>query len=426
MRIAFVIQRYGRDFIGGAEKYTESMATGLAAAGHDITVVTSCATSYEDWADVYEPGLVVEQGVRVHRVPVRAPRDNDRFIPLHLRAGDPDELPLWPWAQERWSQMMGPDLDGVEPLLAEIARTHDTTVFVGYHYSQTLRLTELAAAHGATAVVPTAHPEGAFHVGRVRQMFEHADRVICLAPEEADLVAGTHGCGDRIDVVPCPVEPIDRPDRSRIDTALGAHGLAEGRYAVVVGRVDPAKGSDDAVRFSRLFRDRLDPEFRLAVVGPGGALGGPSAAIVPTGFVDDDTKTALVTGAGVLLQPSYMESFSLALIEGWMLGRPALVQRRSKVLAGHVERSGGGLAYEGYEDFEVAMAAITRSSEVAAELGRRGRAYALEEFAWDRVAPAFLDAVETAAHTGSARLARHRSARPQTARDQTGSRTATP
>lgn len=414
MRLAFVVQRYGSDFVGGAEKYTESMATGLAAAGHHISVVTSCATSYEDWADVYEPGHAVERGVHVHRVPVRAPRDNDRFIPLHLRAVDPHDLPLWPWAQERWAQTMGPDLAAVEPLLADIARSHDVTILVGYHYSQTLRLTEIAAAHGATAVVPTAHPEGAFHVGRVRHMFEHADRVICLSPEEAELVDVTHGCGDRIDLVPCPVEPIDRPDQASIDAALAAHGLDEGRYAIVVGRVDPAKGSDDAVRFSRFFHARLDPTFRLAVVGPGGALGQPSPAIVPTGFVDEDTKTALVAGAGVLLQPSYMESFSLALIEGWLLERPALVQRRSKVLAGHVHRSGGGLTYEGYDDFEVAMAAIARSPDVASDLGRRGRAYSLREFDWDRVAPAFLAAMATTAEIGSTRLTRRQPARART------------
>lgn len=421
MRIAFVVQRYGTDFVGGAEKYVSSMAAGLAGDGHGVSVVTSCATSYEDWADHYEPGHRVERGVDVHRLRVRRPRDNDRFLPLHLRAVDPGDLPLWPWAQDRWSQTMGPDLDGVEPLLADIAASHDATVLVGYHYSQSLRLTGVAAAHGPTAVVPTAHPEGAFHVGRVRQMFEHADRVICLAPEEADLVGRTHGCADRIDVVPCPVEPVHPPGPEVIGSVLGDRGLDEGGYAIVVGRVDPAKGSDDAVRFAELFRRRLDRSFRLVVVGPGGSAtdgrdSGSTAptAVVPTGFVDDDTKTALVAGAGALVQPSYMESFSLSLIEGWMLGLPALVQRRSRVLAGHVRRSGGGLSYEGYPDFELGLAAIRRSPELARELGRRGRDYADHEFSWDTVAPAFLRAIEATAETGTARLARRRLARPRT------------
>lgn len=408
MKLAFVIQRYGVDFVGGAEKYVYSMATGLAVAGHDVTVVTSCATSYEDWADVYQPGTSVDRGVTVHRVPVRAPRSNDRFIPLHLRAVDTGELALWPWAQERWAQTMGPDLAGVEPVLAEVAADADVTVLVGYHYSQTLCLTEIAAAHGPALVVPTAHPEGAFHVGRVRRMFEHADRVLCLAPEEAALVARTHGCGERIDVVPCPVEPTEAPDQTAIDAAVRNYGLDAGGYGIVVGRVDPAKGSDDATRYTALFRDAVDPTFSLVVVGPGGAPGTGTGGIVATGFVDDDTKAALVAGSGVLIQPSYMESFSLALMEGWLAERPALIQRRSRVLAGHAQRSEGGLTYDGYLDFEAALAALRRSPELARTLGTNGAAYVRREFAWEKVSAEFLDAARRTIDAGAARLASRR------------------
>ena len=130
MKLSFVVQRYGAEFVGGAEKYVRSLATGLAAMDHDITVITSCATSYADWADVYPPGVAVEAGVTVHRVPVRSPRDNERFIPLHLRAVDAREVPLWPWAQERWAQTMGPDLGDVEPLLAATATASDVTIVV--------------------------------------------------------------------------------------------------------------------------------------------------------------------------------------------------------------------------------------------------------------------------------------------------------
>lgn len=409
MKLAFVVQRYGADFVGGAEKYVRSMATGLAAEGHRVTVVTSCATSYADWADEYEPGTSVDLGVTVHRVRVRAARDNDRFIPLHLRAVDAHDVPLWPWAQERWAQTMGPDLLGVEPLLASVAAEADVTVVVGYHYHQTLWLTGIAAAHGATVVIPTAHPEGAFHVGRVRRMFEHADRILCLAPEEADLIAAVHGGGEKAIVVPCPVEDIARPADDAIGRTLAAHGLRQGRYAIVVGRVDPAKGSDDAVRFAAEYRRAVDPTFQLVVVGPGGDPATQVPGVVATGFVSDADKDALVAGAGVLVQPSYMESFSLALMEGWLLERPALVQRRSRVLAGHVQRSGGGLAYGDYLDFEAALATVLGHPELAQRLGRAGREYARREFAWDRVAEAFLGAMTIAADAGARRLHRQRS-----------------
>ena len=409
MKLAFVVQRYGSDFVGGAEKYGRAMATGLAAEGHDVTVITSCATSYADWANVYEPGTTVDEGVTVHRVAVLAPRVNERFIPLHLRAVDIGDVPLWPFAQERWAQTMGPDLVGVVPLLAEVAAAVDVTIFIGYHYAHTLWLTRHTAAFGATVVIPTAHPEGAFHVGRVGQIFQHADRVLCLAPEEGDLIHDTYGCGPKIVVVPSPVAPIDRPDPAAIEAALGPVGLRRDRYAIVVGRVDPAKGSDDAVRFAGEYRRSVDPSFQLVVVGPGGDEAIAADGIVPTGFVDDATKDALVAGAGVLVQPSYMESFSLALMEGWLLERPALIQRRSRVLAGHAARSGGGILYGDYLDFEAGLHTLLTHPELAHDLGARGRDYALREFSWGTVAEEFLAAVTVAAEDGDRRLHGQRS-----------------
>ena len=404
MRICFVIQRYGAGVVGGAESYVESMATGLAAMGHDITVLTSCATSYADWADVHPPGRSVEAGVTVHRFRVRSARDNERFFPLHLRAVDVWDAPLWPWAQDRWTQLMGPDLDGVEPVLAEEAARSDATVLVGYHYAQTLRLTRVAAAHGPTIVIPTAHPEGAFHVGRVREVFEHADHVISLAPEEGELVGRTYDCSERITVVPCPVEPLTRPPAERIAEVVTRAGATVGRYAVVVGRVDPAKGSDDVIRFTDAYRRAVDPTFQLVVIGPGGEGAAVPDGVHLTGFVEEEDKVALVAGAGVVVQPSYMESFSLALIEGWLLDRPALVQGRSRVLEGHVRRSGGGLAYTDYHSFEAALATLRGRPGVAESLAARGHRYARREFAWERVAPAFLQVVERTAESGGRRL----------------------
>jgi len=403
MRLCFVVQRYGEGVVGGAERYVESMATGLAAEGHEVSVITSCATSYSDWADEFTPGTVTQSGVTVHRLAVRSARDNDRFIPLHLRAVDAFDTPLWPWAQDRWSQTMGPDLLGGEELVAAEAQRCDVTVLVGYHYAQTLRLTGIAAAFGPTVVIPTAHPEGAFHVGWVGHMFDHADHVVCLAHEEADLVRTNHPQAREVTVVPCPVEPIDRPDDRAVAAVQAEHGLTGRRYAEVVGRVDPAKGSDDAVRFSRWFRRCVDPAFELVVVGPGGD-GVAGDGVRATGFVDEATKLALVAGSAVVVQPSYMESFSLALMEGWLLGRPALVQRRSRVLAGHVARSGGGIAYGDYFDVEAALVLLGRRPEIAAGLGAAGRRYVQREFAWTKVAAEFLEVAQRAADCGGRRL----------------------
>ncbi len=403
MRISFVIQRYGADVVGGAEKYVRDLARGLSADGHTVEVLTSCATSYNDWADVYSPGVINEEGVMVNRVRVAEPRPNERFIPIHQRVVNQMHRPQWPWGQQRWSNLMGPDLQNGPAEVAALAKRSDVVVMVGYHYAHTLSLTRSAAAHAPTVVVPTAHPEGAFFAGRVRQMFEYADLVICLSHAEADLVADVSGGVAWTTVVGCPVNPIPIPSDAEVDAAKAHHGLGEDPYLIVVGRIDPAKGSDEAIDHVQFVRRGAIPNLQLVVVGPGD-LSGNTDGVIPTGFVSEAEKLALMRGATALLQPSHMESFSIALMEGWLLGRPALVQGTNAVLNEHIQRSGGGLAYTDVRTFETAAVALLGIPQLREDCAQAGKRYVHEAFDWQTVGPGFVHAMQEAVNRGTRRL----------------------
>ena len=105
--------------------------------------------------------------------------------------------------------------------------------------------------------------------------------------------------------------------------------------------------------------------------------------VVVTGFVDEATRQAAVAGAAVAVQPSYRESFSLVLAEAWAEGKPALVQRACAVTNGQVRRSGGGIPYRGYAEFEAAVDLLLDSPELAATLGARGRRFVEDHYSWD-------------------------------------------
>ena len=72
LRFTFVISRYGVDILGGAEQLARSVAERLAARGHDVRVLTSCARSYRTWKNEAPPGIGPEDGVSVVRYPRRA------------------------------------------------------------------------------------------------------------------------------------------------------------------------------------------------------------------------------------------------------------------------------------------------------------------------------------------------------------------
>ena len=84
-RLLFVVQRYGREVAGGAELLCREFATRLAARGHSVEVVTSCALNYVDWANHYPAGTAELDGVTVHRLPVAHQRDDRLFEALNTR-----------------------------------------------------------------------------------------------------------------------------------------------------------------------------------------------------------------------------------------------------------------------------------------------------------------------------------------------------
>ena len=86
-----------------------------------------------------------------------------------------------------------------------------------------------------------------------------------------------------------------------------------------------------------------------------------------------------------LVSPSANESFSLVLLEAWVAGVPAVVNGRCAVTREHCERSGGGLWFDGYAQFEAvvdrlddadlrtARPAAVRPTSSARTAGRRSR-----------------------------------------------------
>ena len=190
MRLLFVVQRFGVGIAGGAEYLVREYCRRLAARGHDVEVLTSCAESYIDWANVLEPGTEVDGGVQVHRLAVTAARDNTRFGPFHqrmLRTRDRGHR-VSVAASEQWARAIGPDLDGYLEWLSMNAGRFDAVVFSGYLYTPSMIGLRHVAATVPTLLQCVAHDETPLRLPVMREMFDHAAAINFLTDEERDLV----------------------------------------------------------------------------------------------------------------------------------------------------------------------------------------------------------------------------------------------
>jgi glycosyltransferase involved in cell wall biosynthesis len=394
MRVAFVVPRYGPDIIGGAETAARKLAEGLVARkGWDVEVLTSCAEDFVTWADVYPEGDHRINGVLVRRFRSAAGRDPS-FHPLSAALlADPASASL-PDA-ERWLDLQGP----VTPSLAEAAETApaDVVIFYPYLYYPTARVIDRVGV--PTVLHPAAHDEPALHLPVFPRVFEAADGLVFQTVAERELVQAIFPVASHHQML--LGLGVDDPPDGPPTLDPGDPAPPVGPYLVCLGRVDSHKGSLALVSMFAAYKERHPGPLRLMMVGPVVEAPDPHPEIDVVGAVSEAAKWELLRHAVALVSPSRWEAFSLVIAEAWSAGTPVVVNATCGATTEHCRRSGGGLFFHGYAEFEVIIERLCADDELASELGRRGRSYVDGRFRWpiiiDRYAT-FLESV--AAGTG--------------------------
>jgi glycosyltransferase involved in cell wall biosynthesis len=398
VKVLYTVQRYGEDLVGGSEAACRLFAEQLARRGHHVEVATSCARSYVDWADEYEPGTVEINGVRVHRFRVAELRSPQRCRPLDdWIVRGPRPMPLF--QQQRWLRLLGPQLDGYAAWLRTHAADFDAIIHMTYRFATTTMGLPITSGRAPTLLQPTAHDESGLWVRQFDTLFRLADAFVFFTPEERRVVA------DRFDFEPDgEVIGMGMDLRTAADDAEFRRrcSIGDRPYLLYVGRIDTAKGVGEAQRFFAAYKDRNPGPLALVFAGEAVVDLPVHPDVFRVGFLDETTKASALAGCLALLQPSYFESFSIVLCEAWSHGRPALVQGACDVLAGQARRSGGALPYQGFAEFEAALDALVDDAEFADRLGANGRRFVADMYNW----PTVIEGVERAIQLARRNFAR--------------------
>lgn len=382
MRILYVVQRYGEEIVGGSEAACRQFAEHLVEAGHQVTILTSCAKSYVTWENHYQPGESMLNGVNIVRLPVIGPRLPEYFGPqdqwLMSGKGRPGS-----WEHERWAHLMGPDVRGMRTWMIDNAASFDVAIFMTYLYTTTTMGIPVLAGRLPVIFQPTAHMEPPLKVPIFDATFRLPDAYLFFTPEERQVVEDRFGFTPKGKVVGIGIDQTPETDSS--EKFRDVFGLESNPYLVYVGRLDPMKGVVEMCNYFAAMKKRHPSALKLVLAGEAVIDLPQHDDILVTGFLDEATKQAAIAGSVALIQSSYFESFSIVLCESWVQSRPALVQGASPVLRGQALRSGGAIPYEGFAEFEQAVLMLLENEELSSELGRSGRRYVESTYNWPHV-----------------------------------------
>src|SRR5438270_169532 len=381
VKIAFVVQRCGREVNGGAESLCLQVAQRMAKHW-ETEILTTCALDYMTWQNSYEPGSEQVGDTLIRRFPVDYPRDVETFNRLssELRPRQKDATLA---EQEAWMRAQGPVSSLLLDNLSAQRRFYDAFVFFGYLYATTYF--GLPLVKDKAYLAPFAHDEWTIYFNMWDKLFSLPRKIIFSTSFERDFLHRRFPDlslpGPLIGVGVDPPEP-QFPDKFR-----ERYGIRD-PFLLYVGRVDESKGCGWLIdSFIRARRDGLIPH-KLVLIGSEVMPIPFHDDIIHLGFVDEGDKWDAMAACDWLVNPSEYESLSMVLLEGWLTGRPCLVNGRSEVLVGHCQRSNGGLWYDSYEEWIRILTSINAGTRNI--LGSQGKRYVQTNYSWERIENEYL------------------------------------
>jgi glycosyltransferase involved in cell wall biosynthesis len=384
VKLAFVVQRYGLEIAGGAEYHCRLIAEHLSRHA-SVEVLTTCAADYITWANHYPEGREVLNGIPVRRFRVKRPRDPERFADWTDRVFRQNHASR---DEQRWLEEEGPFSPRLVQHLERHHADYDFVVFFSYRYYTTYH--GVRALRDKALLVPTAEDDGVYRLSIFPPLFRLPRAIVYNSAEERAMIErvadNAQVPGDVVGVGSALPAAMDGQAFRR------RHGI-DGPFLLYVGRIDENKGCRQLFDFFRRYRGDTGSSLRLVLIGKPVLPIPVDPAIVSLGFLPDQEKWDALAACDVLSMPSRYESLSMVTLEAWWAERPVLANGKCEVLRGQCLRSNAGLYYSSYDEFRETLSLLESKPELRRAMGRQGRRYFEENYAWPVVERKYLELI---------------------------------
>jgi glycogen(starch) synthase len=369
---------------GGTAAHVNGLSQALAAAGHDVVVLTLASKRADLASERVGPVRVLRAAIDLPHIP------DERYLAFAASVN------------HALAQLV---LDADSPLagwIPDVVHGHDWRIgwssdTLSRHFAVPFILT----MHGTERVrhggnLPAGGPTD---VNSIEWWLAFkADRLISSTRFMVDqLVTGFELAPEQVVRIPNGINPA----------LWGGHDRHTEREQLVVswGRVQYEKGFQVLARAMTTIRARV-PSVSCTIAGRGSYLPelqtqidveGVSDLIDLPGFLRDDELRSLVQRAGCVVIPSLYEPFGLVALEALAAGAPLIVARTGG-LAELIAGTDAGLTFEpgNADDLAHCVEMVLRDRMLAQNLTHNARELIETKYAWDAIASSVMHVYETA------------------------------
>lgn len=401
LKVKAIISRYTTNSTGGAEKHARDILQ-LLPSEWEVEVFTSCAEDYQTWKNTYPEGESWDGGILIRRFRSKKERKIrsfnrhlDRIRNLHQNQTLKEE--------EKWIEEQGPFCPNLVKSLLISKDDTDVFIFFSYLYYPIVKGLEFLASK--SIFIPMLHDELPAYFSIYKKAFTDSIYYAFNTPEEANLfqrifgftpslqsIIGTYieePQSEEAEKYLPTSENIPAPStKIQLSTKIpspndGFDKKFNSPYIFTLGRMDIGKGYLELIEYVNIWNSNSDQKITLLVAGKNPTQFQKkyqSDTIQFLGYISDEEKYTLMKNAILFINPSQLESFSIVIMEAWLMGAAVLVNGNSDVLKGHCVRSNGGLYYRDLDSFLETIHILSKDPNLRKRMGSNGRKYVIQNF----------------------------------------------
>ncbi len=387
MNIAIIVQRFGKEVIGGAETHARVLAHRLKNdLNWSISVYTTTAKSYATWAPEFTSGVSTEDGIQVNRFD--CDRNRSLFFSFfnkfyrvfihHL----PLPIKIRSKFESIWMGLQGPYSLNLEQRLLEDQSKYKLIIFFTYLYPTTNRL--LPKLTTKTLLVPTAHNELPFYFQTTKTLLEKASYIYVNTDIEKKLIINQYPLTEsKIEIAGLGFDCHSR-------TPAQENSSQRKPYLLYMGRVGKAKNVHVLTEYFLKYRSNY-PESKLQLVLAGELDQGFQVIqddhIIDLGYVSEQDKRSLLAGATALVSASYHESLAMIVLEAVAAKIPVLAAGQCELFKNYASKLKTVRCYRNSSEFSSELKGLTgsiSSSDLQKKL-KDSRKWLEQHLSWHKV-----------------------------------------